>query len=146
MWSCIHMQFVKNVMLMRRQFYLQISLCTEPESVFAFCQACGPAEIRCPTPPDRVTKFPASTLRQRSPGQREGGTHEPYLHGQRKSNVQLSKTELTFQWNCVTFSQLIKCLMFKGCRYLHPHRRDPTVELQFAQCTQRYGWPPGQWQ
>lgn len=31
-----------------------------------------------------------------------------------------------------------------GCRHLHPHRREPAVELQPAQRAQGHGRPPGQ--
>lgn len=62
---------------------------------FAFPQASGSAKVRRPAPSDRPAKLPAPTLRQRGPGEREGGAHEPYLHDQRMTDdiVSLSQYE-----------------------------------------------------
>lgn len=56
-------------------------------NVFVVPQTCGPVKVRCPTPSDRLAKFPASTLHERSSGEGEGGADEPHIHNQREFNV-----------------------------------------------------------
>lgn len=45
-------------------------------------QASGPTKVRRPTPSQCSAKFPASALRQRGPGEGEGGALESNLHHQ----------------------------------------------------------------
>lgn len=117
-------------------------------------QESGPTKVRRPTSSQRPAKFSASALRQRGPGEGEGGALKSNLHNQRKRLNNFSPRLMKvvhLEWTpppptgpkvwVVDDGMFGSTVTVLGCRYVHSHRRDSAVQLQPAQCAQRHGWP-----